>query len=123
MAKWLAIITRPNTENCLRGTLCVKDDYKSEISQVKVGDQFVMATTTMHSKSTRRYKWIKGLYSVTGEVSTNPRITTHSKNSYSHIVQIEEVRVLNHPWTLYAEIIYEVDLELEFVLILSGDVN
>ena len=41
----------------------------------------MMATTTMHSKSTRRYKWIKGADSVTGEVSTNPRITTHSKNS------------------------------------------
>lgn len=103
----MAITTRHDRRNYRVGTFRVNDNYKSLILQVKIGDQFVMVMP-MRSEA----KLIQGLYRVSGEELSNPHITRHSKNSYSHIVKIEKVKVLDWPGLLlYAEVIYEVDLK------------
>ena len=74
-------------QHFLEVTFCVNDIYKSLISEVKIGDQCVMVIPGKDEN-----KAIQGLYRVSREVSSNTRITRHSKNSYSHLVKIEKVK-------------------------------
>lgn len=52
-----------------RGIFCVKDNYRSEISQVRVGDQFVIVIPRDGEK-----KKIAGLYEVIDDEPSNPYI-------------------------------------------------
>jgi hypothetical protein len=107
LTKWLAITTFYDRENCQGGIFCVNDTYESLLSQVKIGDEFVMVIPIRGNR-----KYIHGLYKATGEESSNSHITRHSKNSYSYIVKIEKVKIVD--WIgprLSAKLIYQADLK------------
>jgi hypothetical protein len=58
---WLIFTTSFGRWQCQQtGIFCLKYEYKSEIAEVKVGDQVVVIVM-----STRSHKRIEGLYTVT----------------------------------------------------------
>jgi len=109
LANWLAIPTRHNKRGGCHeeGAFCVNDEYKLEISQVRTGDQLVMANPVgKYGNVTIK---IMGLYKIISEESRNPFISKHSKNSYSHRIGIKVVRTVNPE--LDYDIILKTDLE------------
>jgi hypothetical protein len=99
---------------CLqKGIFCLKDEYKSEISEVKVGDQFIVVIPR-----NKNNKIIAGLYTVIEEDFKNTFIQRYAKYTYSHCVRIKPDKELTIPFRLDARRIFEADLREKY-----GDYN